>query len=125
MKGVTDFKLILETDNKNINAYIAYNDEVSWPVESGSGMEKFMTSLALRTALIVNTSLPKPNFMCIDEGFGVLDSENLTNISILFEKIKVNFNTVFCISHLDSMRDITDGTLLIDKISGHSHVSIE
>lgn len=125
LKGVTDFKLILETDNKNINAYIAYNDEVSWPVESGSGMEKFMTSLALRTALIVNTSLPKPNFMCIDEGFGVLDSENLTNISILFEKIKVNFNTVFCISHLDSMRDITDGTLLIDKISGHSHVSIE
>lgn len=125
LKGVVDFKLALETDNKNINAYICYGDEIAWPVESGSGMEKFMVSLALRTALILNTSLPKPNFICIDEGFGVLDGDNLSNINILFEKIKDNFDTVFSISHIDSMRDIMDGSIHISKIGGDSFICVE
>ena len=121
--GVVDFRLQFEVDNKNINAYIVYGDDRSWPVESGSGMEKFVSSLAIRTALIGNTSLPKPNFICIDEGFGVLDSENLSNMSVLFDKMKQNFDTLFCITHIDSMKDIVESCITVSKINKNSFVS--
>ena len=46
-------------------------------LELTSGMEKFISSLAIRVALINVSNLPRPNFLAIDEGFGTLDSENL------------------------------------------------
>jgi DNA repair exonuclease SbcCD ATPase subunit len=119
---VVDFKIQLETDNKNINAYIVYSPEKVWPVESGSGMEKFIASLAIRTALITNTSLPKPNFICIDEGFGVLDPENLISMSVIFDKMKLHFDTLFCISHIDSMKDIMDSSTSIELKNSNSFI---
>lgn len=123
--GIVDFKLNFETDNKNINAYITYEDGKNWPIEAGSGMEKFLSSLAIRTSLISCTSLPKPNFICIDEGFGVLDVDNLSNVGILFSKMKENFDTLFCISHIDEMRDIVDKFIFINKSNGFSTISLD
>ncbi len=122
LSGIVDFRLILETDNKNINAYISYDAGLSWPVESGSGMEKFLSSLAIRTALVQHTSLPKPNFICIDEGFGVLDGDNLGSVNTLFQKMKDNFDTLFCISHIEEMRDIVDKFIFINKKNSNSHI---
>jgi len=120
---VVDFSMILETDGKNINGFIVYDSDNYWPLELTSGMEKFVASLAIRTSLINTTSLPRPNFLAIDEGFGVLDSDNLNNMYLLFDYLKSQFGFVLCISHIDAMRDIVDKLIEIKKVSGYSKIN--
>ena len=120
---VVDFNMILKTDGKNINGYIIYDDDNFWPLELTSGMEKFISSLAIRTSLINITSLPRPNFLAIDEGFGVLDSENINNIYLLFDYLKSQFGFIMCISHIDTMRDVVDKLIEIKKTNGYSKIN--
>lgn len=125
LSQIAEFTVRLETlDEKNVHAYIVYGDTKSWPVELTSGMERFVLSLAFRQALSEITSLPRPNFMAIDEGFGVLDSENLQAISRLFNYLKGQYDYLLIISHIDSMRDMVDKQLRIDKINGFSELSV-
>jgi DNA repair exonuclease SbcCD ATPase subunit len=119
---LVDFNLMLEMDGKNINCYIVYDTDNYWPIELTSGMEKFISSLAIRTSLINVSSLPRPNFLAIDEGFGVLDSDNLNSIFNLFEYLKTQFSFMLIISHIDSMRDVVDKLIEITKINGNSKI---
>jgi DNA repair exonuclease SbcCD ATPase subunit len=109
----------LETDGKNVNAYIKYEDR-RWPLELCSGMEKFMASLALRVALINISNLPRPNFLVVDEGFSALDASNMPLVHSLFDYLKSNFDFIIIISHLDAMRDMVDKQLEIKKENGFS-----
>jgi DNA repair exonuclease SbcCD ATPase subunit/predicted MPP superfamily phosphohydrolase len=120
---IVDFSILLETDGKNINGYIVYDQDNFWPLELTSGMEKFVASLAIRTSLIKISSLPRPNFLAIDEGFGVLDSDNLNSMFALFDYLKSQFGFIMCISHIDAMRDIVDKLIEIKKDSGYSKIS--
>ena len=87
-------------------------------------MERFIISLAFRTALNDITSLPKPNFLAIDEGFGVLDSENLSNLGKLFNFLKTQYDYLLCISHIDSMKDLVDSQINIEKVNGYSVINV-
>ena len=121
---IVEFGMQLEMDGKNINAYIVYDDQ-KWSLEMCSGMEKFISGLAIRIALINVCNLPRPNFLVIDEGFGTLDSENLTSLYMLFSYLKTQFDFVMVISHIDSMRDVVDSLLEVKKDSnGFSHIKL-
>ena len=122
LNQVVEFTIVLHTDGKNINAHIVYDDDNYWPLELTSGMEKFISSLAIRTSLINVSNLPRPNFIAIDEGFGVLDSENLNSMFMLFEYLKSQFGFIMCISHIDAMRDIVDKLIEIKKANGYSEI---
>jgi len=115
LSQVVDFQISIQSDGKNINAYITYDDERKWPIELSSGMEKFVSSLAIRSSLINTTSLPRPNFLAIDEGFGALDQSNMGNISILLDYLKTQFKFIVMISHIDSIRDVVDSHIEITK----------
>jgi len=119
---LVDFHLMLEMDGKNINCYIVYDQDNFWSIELTSGMEKFISSLAIRTALINISSLPRPNFLAIDEGFGVLDSNNLHSMFNLFDYLKTQFSFMLVISHIDSMRDVVDHLIEIVKTNGNSKI---
>ena len=118
---IVDFGMQLEIDGKNINAYLVYGDQ-RWSLEMCSGMERFISGLAIRVALINVCNLPRPNFLVIDEGFGTLDSENLQSLFMLFTYLKTQFDFVMIISHIDSMRDVVDGLVEIKKDNGFSNV---
>ena len=121
---IVEFGVQLEMDGKNINANIVYDDQ-RWSLEMCSGMEKFISGLAIRIALINVCNLPRPNFLVIDEGFGTLDSENLTSLYMLFSYLKTQFDFVMVISHIDSMRDVVDSLLEVKKDSdGFSHIKL-
>jgi DNA repair exonuclease SbcCD ATPase subunit len=107
---IVEFGMQLEMDGKNINAYIVYDDQ-KWSLEMCSGMERFISGLAIRIALINVCNLPRPNFLVVDEGFGTLDNENLTSLYMLFAYLKTQFDFVMIISHIDSMRDVVDSLL--------------
>ena len=115
LNQIVEFYVTLEADDKNINCYIHYNDEMNWPVELASGMERFMISVAMRAALINVSSLPRPNFIAIDEGFGVLDSDKISSVGLLFDFLKTQFDFILCISHLDAMKDLADSLIHINK----------
>jgi DNA repair exonuclease SbcCD ATPase subunit len=119
---IVEFTILLQTDGKNINAFIVYDEDNYWPLELTSGMEKFVSSLAIRTSLINVSNLPRPNFLAIDEGFGVLDSDNLNSMYMLFDYLKTQFNFIMCISHIDAMRDIVDKLIEIKKTGGYSKI---
>ena len=118
---IVEFGMQLEMDGKNINAYLVYGDQ-RWSLEMCSGMERFISGLAIRVALINVCNLPRPNFLVIDEGFGTLDSENLQSLFMLFTYLKTQFDFVMIISHIDSMRDVVDGLIEIKKENGFSQV---
>jgi len=119
---LVDFQVVLHADDKNINAYIAYDENNFWPLELTSGMEKFVASLAIRTSLINVSTLPRPNFMAIDEGFGALDQTNLSSMVMLFDYLKTQFKFIMIISHIDSMRDVVDHHIEINKVNGRSKI---
>jgi len=118
---IVEFGMQLEIDGKNINAYLVYGDQ-RWSLEMCSGMERFISGLAIRVALINVCNLPRPNFLVIDEGFGTLDSENLQSLFMLFTYLKTQFDFVMIVSHIDSMRDVVDNLVEIKKVDGFSHV---
>ena len=118
---IVEFGLQLEMDGKNVNANIVYDDQ-QWSLEMCSGMERFISGLAIRIALINVCNLPRPNFLVIDEGFGTLDNENLTSLYMLFAYLKTQFDFVMIISHIDSMRDVVDSLMEIKKVNGFSNI---
>jgi len=122
---MVDFKIMFELDGKNINTHIAYDSDRHWPLELTSGMEKFISSLAIRTALVNISNLPRPNFLAIDEGLGNLDSENLNSLFMLFTFLKSQFDFLMIISHLESVRDVVDNLIDIKKVGNFSKISYE
>jgi DNA repair exonuclease SbcCD ATPase subunit len=117
------FQLGITNEDKSINLTIRYDDQ-EWPLNLSSGMEKFVSSLALRVGLINVSNLPCPNFLVIDEGFGSLDSENLSNMRGAFDYLKTRFQSVFIISHLDTIKDFMDYLLPINNTSdGYSKIT--
>lgn len=124
LSQIVDFTLTFEADGKSINVYICYETN-KWPLELSSGMEKFIASLAIRVALIKITNLPKPNFIAIDEGLGVLDSTNLNSMHMLFNHLKDLFKYTLVISHIDIVRDMVDHILTIDKNEDFSYINYQ
>jgi DNA repair exonuclease SbcCD ATPase subunit len=122
LNQIVEFTVTLQTDGKNVTTHINYEDK-KWPLELASGLERFISSLAIRVALINVSNLPRPNFIAIDEGFGCADADNLSSMSTLFAFLKTNFDFVWIISHLDVMRDMVDNRIEIKKENGFSKIS--
>lgn len=113
---IVDFTIVIELDeSKNINTFISYGDSKKWALELSSGMEKFISSIALRVALTNISNLPRPNFLIVDEGWGKLDSENLNSVHLLLEYLKTQFDFIMIISHIDEMKDMVDHSIEIKK----------
>jgi DNA repair exonuclease SbcCD ATPase subunit len=120
---LAEFRIALETDGKSINIYIIYDSDKVWALELASGMEKFISAIAIRNALINYSNLPRPNFIAIDEGFGVLDSENMSSLYTLFQFLKAQYQFILVISHIDSLKDMAEKQIEICKDDGFSKVN--
>jgi DNA repair exonuclease SbcCD ATPase subunit/DNA repair exonuclease SbcCD nuclease subunit len=121
---LVEFRIKLNTDGKNIDAYIMYDKKhASWPIELCSGMERFITSVAIRVALNNMANISKFDFLILDEGFGVLDAESITMLPKLFDYLKYIFQFVLVISHLDTMHDMVDMSLDIYKVDNDSIIT--
>tara|TARA_B110000858_G_C17800643_1_gene475050 strand:+ start:364 stop:3507 length:3144 start_codon:yes stop_codon:yes gene_type:complete len=122
LNQVVDFNMVMNTDGKNINGYIMYDEDNYWPLELTSGMERFISSLAIRIALINVSALPRPNFIAIDEGWGSLDAEHIASVANLFDYFRTKFDFSIIISHVDTMRDMVDNLIEVNKTDGYSQI---
>ena len=126
LNGVVTFKVYLEDDlnNNNLNVFIDYGDSKR-SIECASGMEKMITSIAIRVALINISALPRSDIFIIDEGFGALDSNNIESCGRLLISLKKYFKSIIVISHVDAIKDIVDKNIEITTKGMDSHVRYE
>ena len=111
------FQLELNINDKNELEFLMIDNEtrVSKPLGSGSGYEKTVASLALRSVLTKVSSLPKPNIIVMDETFGKVADENLELVGEFFKKIKNYFEHILVISHNPLIRNWSDNLVIIKK----------
>ena len=126
LSNITNFEVFLEVDIEVHDLMIFIDDGTSRRrVELGSGMEKTITALTIRSALSNISLLPTCNLFVIDEGFGTLDSENINHMNMLLGYLKSKFESVLIISHIESMQDITNNVININKNEkGYSSIKI-
>ena len=122
LSGIAGFTVEIECDDtSSIDIFINYGDRRRI-IELGSGMEKMISSIAIRVALTNISSLPKSDMLIIDEGFGVLDESNLESCARLLQNLKSYFRKIMIISHVDTIKDIVDNVISIDTVGGKSRV---
>jgi DNA repair exonuclease SbcCD ATPase subunit len=111
------FTIELLINEKNELEFIMIDNEtrVAKPLYSGSGYERTIASLALRSVLTKVSTLPKPNIIVMDEIFGKVADENLDMIGEFFKKIKLYFEHILVISHNPLVKNWCDNVILIKK----------
>ena len=111
------FKLQIQINDKNEVEFsmIDNNTGVEKLMSSGSGYERTIASLALRSVLSKICSLPRPNIIVFDEVFGKISNENLDMVHNFFTAIKDFFPTILIISHSTIVNTWGDNTIKIVK----------
>jgi DNA repair exonuclease SbcCD ATPase subunit len=118
------FKLQIQINDKNEVEFnmIDNGTGVEKLMSSGSGYERTIASLALRSVLSKICSLPKPNLIVFDEVFGKISNENLEMVHNFFVGIKDFFPTILLISHNPIVNNWSDNTIKISKEDNISKV---
>jgi len=118
------FKLQIQINDKNEVEFsmIDNGTGVEKLMSSGSGYERTIASLALRSVLSKICSLPKPNLIVFDEVFGKISNENLEMVHNFFMGIKDFFPTILLISHNPIVNNWADNTIKISKEDNISKV---
>jgi DNA repair exonuclease SbcCD ATPase subunit len=95
------FKLEVRISDKNEVEFIMIDNGtgIEKLMSSGSGYEKTVASLGLRSVLTKICTLPKPNLVVMDEVFGKVSPDNFELLYEFFTKIKDYFEKIFVISH--------------------------
>ncbi|MDB0072830.1 hypothetical protein N9E79_00970 [bacterium] len=119
------FRLEVKINQKNEVEFIMIdnNTQIGKDMSSGSGFERTIASLALRSVLSKICSLPKPNIVVFDEVFGKVSNENLDMIGGFFVKIKDYFEKIFVITHNPLVNNWADNVVQIKKEDNISYVS--
>jgi DNA repair exonuclease SbcCD ATPase subunit len=115
LQTTVDFKILLETDTSS-NTLDIWIEDSTGPkriIELASGMEKMITALAIRIALLNLSSLPRPDFFIIDEGFGSLDDDSIMKCLQFIQTFKSVFKTIIVISHIFQVKEIAEKTIEI------------
>jgi exonuclease SbcC len=100
------------------------NDER--PVETLSGGESFLTSLALALALSeLSRGRSQIHSLFLDEGFGTLDSETLDVAIAALEGLQMQGRSIFLISHIGELTRRIPVRVAVEKMgNGSSRVQI-
>jgi len=124
MEDSSFFRLEVRINDKNEVDFIMIDNGtgIEKLMSSGSGYERTISSLALRSVLSKICSLPKPNIVVFDEVFGKVSNENLDMVLEFFVKIKDYFEKIFVISHNPMINQFADTIIKIKKEDNISKV---
>ena len=123
ISNIVDFEVFFQEDGRKLDILIKHPKHEPRPIEMGSGAEKTIAAMGIRLALLNVSNLPKGNVFILDEPGTTLDAENMEGFIRILQLIKMYFKTVILISHVDSLKDIVDLEITIDKTNGYARVS--
>jgi exonuclease SbcC len=124
LQDATGFTIEFEINERNMNVFLNYGDSRR-PIECASGMEKMISSLAIRVALSNISNLNKPDMLIVDEGFGTLDPQNIEVVTSLLHRLKSFYKQIIIISHVEVIKDSVDDMIEITKRGVDSRVRYE
>jgi DNA repair exonuclease SbcCD ATPase subunit/DNA repair exonuclease SbcCD nuclease subunit len=122
LTNVVDFEVFFEEEGRRLNIFIKHPNFEPRPLEMGSGAEKTIAAMAIRLSLLSVSNLPKPSLFILDEPGAALDEANMEGFIRILDMVKSYFKTVLLISHLDSLKDIVDTQLSIEKNGEYAYV---
>ena len=124
MEDSSYFKLEIRINDKNEVEFVMIDNStgIEKLMVSGSGFERTIASLALRSVLSKICSLPKPNVIVFDEVFGKISNDNLEMVAEFFIKIKEYFDKIFVITHNPLVNQWSDCVVKIKKENNVSKV---
>lgn len=126
LNGIVNFSVEFEadTESNSLDIYINYGD-ARRIIELGSGMEKVISSIAIRAAMSVITTLPKTDMFIIDEGFADLDETNVETCNRMIRSLKKYFKSIILITHIDGIKEVIDNMIEITRSEHDSKVVYE
>jgi DNA repair exonuclease SbcCD ATPase subunit len=125
LNGLCDFEVELSLDEKTNILINIKRDDVLIDAKGISGLEKTLTSLAIRAALGNISTLSKPNFLTLDEIIGTVAIENYDNLRELLNRMLMNYDFILHIAHTDMVRDWHDKFITIIKENNISRIEVE
>lgn len=124
LNNVCDFTVSVEINDKNEIMFYLVKDGIKSDLFSGSGFERTASALALRTVLGKMSTLPKINFLILDEIMGRVAKENYDNMRTLYEKMLSNYDFIIQISHLDEIKEWHNHIITVTKTNNISKLNI-
>ena len=121
------YRLMAATgDELDLRIVDLYQANVDRPMESLSGGESFLASLALALGLSELASRHHPiDSLFIDEGFGTLDSETLEIALSALENLRSQGKTIGLISHVDLLKErLTTQVRVVRGAGGTSRIEV-
>lgn len=127
LSGIVDFQINLETEIGSNSLEVFIIDSKSGPrvIEMASGMERVISSLAIRAALQSLTTLPKNDMLVIDEGLLELDSDAKAKcLDFIQGTLKSYYRLILIISHENQIKENVDSMIEI-VFSGNETASLK
>ncbi len=108
-----------ETDSLELLIVDTYQAEAVRPMNTLSGGESFLVSLALALGLSdLAGRRTQINSLFIDEGFGTLDSDTLDAAISTLENLQASGKTIGIISHVEALKERISTQIKIQKQAG-------
>ena len=128
LKYLTSERYQLEVETiGDLSVVDRWNANEKRPVETLSGGESFLTSLALALALSeLSRGRAQLNSLFLDEGFGTLDTETLDIAIAALEGLRMQGRSIFLISHIQELTRRLPVKIQVNKKgNGSSSVKIQ
>lgn len=127
LSGIVDFQLNLETEIGSNSLEVFIIDSKSGPrvIEMCSGMERVISSLAIRAALHGLTTLPKNDMLVIDEGLLELDAESKAKcLEFIQGTLRSYYRLILIISHENQIKESVDSMIEVSLGNETSFIKV-
>ena len=125
LDDVCDFTVEVVLNEKNDVHFKIVKDDVSSSLGGSSGFEKTASALALRCVLGNISTMPKPNFITLDEILGGVAKDNYDNMRNMYAKIEKNYQFILHISHLEEIKDWHNNIVTFKKENNISKIDLQ
>jgi DNA repair exonuclease SbcCD ATPase subunit len=125
LDDVCDFDIEVVLTDKNDVIFKIIKDGIASNLSGASGFERTASALALRCVLGNISTMPRPNFITLDEILGKVSKDNYENIRNVYKKMEKNYQFILHISHIEDIKDWHSNIISISKISNISSIKTE
>ena len=115
LEDVCDFEVEVVLTDKNDVTFKIIKHGVASNLAGASGLERTASALALRCVLGNISTMPRPNFISLDEILGKVAKENYENMLAIYNKIESNYQFILHISHIEDIKDWHKNIITISK----------
>ena len=123
LSDVCNFDVEISVNDKNEVIFTYCKEGGVWANISGaSGLEQTVSSLALRTVLANISTMPKLNYIVLDELWGCVADDNLSRIRPFIEMIASSYDFILQVSHNPLIADWHDRVITIASKNNVSYI---